>query len=521
MLFRRKKLYNNKKFNEYLFDNKILNEMMEGFAIHKMIYDQDFVAIDYKYIYVNDTFYEMTGFKEDVIGKTVKELLPNISNDLIQRYSRVVNTGKSKIFNFYDDTLKRHYRIKSFKLEKDVFVTIFDDVTEFVENEKNLIEQRQLAVESDNLKSAFMANMSHEIRTPMNAIMGFSNILQTTYDKLDEKKIKDYLDIIKLSSSRLLNIIDNLLDIAKIESGQYPINNEGFNLKDLLNEINSLYFPHRKIINGQLRMVIEDLNKDFFIFTDKTILFQIFSNLMTNAIKYTEKGQITLKYYIENLEYLVFEVIDTGIGIESEKLDLVFERFRRADEVTNRESNGAGLGLSICKGLVELLNGNISVTSVVNIGSTFTFKIPYISFKNIEVYDKSENMGQDIKDNIIGDVLIVEDNFFSFILLETILEEFKNLNIYHASTGRDAIKIYHDNKIDLVLLDIRLPDISGYEVMKVIRKENPTIPVIAQTANVMSEDIETAKRNGCDGFLKKPVDNLELFLYLKKYLYNF
>lgn len=379
------------------------------------------------------------------------------------------------------------------------------------------------AEKSDKLKSAFLSNMSHEIRTPMNAIIGFSELLKEV-NTTDETK-NEYIDIITNKGNLLLNIINDIIDISKIEADELEINNQTINVSQLIDE---LILAFRKTIENtnksavQLKVIKPESNKELAVFCDPYRLKQILSNLIDNAIKFTHEGLVEISYSVVDLaaiKNLKVEVKDTGIGIADDKLDIIFNRFRQINESHTREFGGTGLGLSISQKLVELLGGEIGVNSEIGKGSTFYFTIPNINGEpainpdeTIEL-NKSDNFRWENKT-----ILIVEDDEASFKLLSKYLKN-TGAKILHAINGKESVDICVTNpNINLVLMDIQLPDLNGYDATQLIKKQRINLPIIAQTAYALAGEQEKCLKAGCSDYISKPIDSNVLLPLINKYL---
>lgn len=371
------------------------------------------------------------------------------------------------------------------------------------------IEELKLSEEKYRL---FLANMSHEIRTPMNGILGFSELLKDP--KLTGEEQKEYVTIIKRSGDRMLNIINDIVDISKIESGLMDIRISDTNINDKLQYIEIFFRP--EIEQKKLKLIINNniRTKKLTIQTDKEKLYAILTNLVKNAIKFTDKGSIEIGCNLKN-EFLEFYVKDTGIGISVDKHNIIFDRFRQVIESLNRVHEGSGLGLPISKHYTEMLGGEMWLESEFGKGSTFYFTIPNKTKEKI-VYDtvvKNINIENKKKLNI----LIVEDDEISLRLLKSQLKSIVN-KFYVAKSGIEAIKICKDNiDIDLILMDIRMPNMDGLEATKQIRKFNKDVIIIAQTAYALEGDREKSIKSGCNDYISKPIDIETLLSTIKKY----
>jgi len=394
----------------------------------------------------------------------------------------------------------------------------FTDVTERKQILEDLIIAKEKAEESDQLKTAFLQNMSHEIRTPMNAIMGFSELLLHNLD--NKEKLKKFTSIINQRCSDLLVIINDILDIAKIESGQMQFNEEKVNISILLQELVTIFNEQKLRLNkSNISIVYNKLNHspDLIIITDRSRLIQIFTNLISNALKFTLEGKIEFGFSFSNEQQIEFYVSDTGIGIPKDKHEVIFERFIQLNTGTSIYSGGNGLGLAITKGLVKKLGGNIRLQSELEKGSTFYFTLKTLIYRDINSIDDSiiENIKPDC---FLGKtILVVEDDRFNKELIYEILDNF-GLNLIFTEKGLDSVRICLNTPIDIVLMDIGLPDISGYEAIKQILSNNSNIKIIAQTAYASPDDKNKALELGCIDYISKPLKENELIEILKKHL---
>lgn len=387
-------------------------------------------------------------------------------------------------------------------------------------NLAELEEAMQKAEESDKLKSSFLANMSHEIRTPMNAIMGFADLLDL--EDAPYEKRKKFTRTIRERSKDLLNIINDLLDISRIESNTLRIVETSGDLNASLQNITDFFIvKNEEIFNKPITFILNNnlQNSENLIIADFERIKQILINLIENAFKFTESGTITLGCKLKDNNTLLFSVEDTGIGIPKDKINLVFERFRQVDEsYMTREYGGAGLGLSICKGILDLIQGSIWVESVVGKGSTFFFTLPYKQSAEGLLHSKA-NMKSDhnYKNRTI---LIVEDTKANLQYLFEVLEK-SEVKIISAENGKIAMEKFNEHpEIELVLMDIRLPDSNGFELTRKMLSVRKNLKVVAQTAYASSEDMQKCLEAGCVDFISKPIDREVLFDILNCYLVN-
>jgi len=386
------------------------------------------------------------------------------------------------------------------------------------ENRKKLEKEKIRAEESDRLKSAFLANMSHEIRTPMNAILGFSGLISAP--DLEPQKFSQYNSLIKMAGEQLIRIIDDIIDISKIEMNQMSIDIQPTRIYSGLEKIVEI---HRNKINSlgkniQIQLQADNAWKELIIETDEVRFKQIVNNLIGNAVKYTDSGTISVGYTVKKTgknPVAEFFVKDTGHGIPKESFELIFKRFSQADNVDFKE--GAGLGLSITKGLLDLLGGKIWLNSEPGKGSEFYFTLPYNEKADGSISTNPEagnGKKPDFSDKLI---YIAEDDSSSYYYLTEILSA-SAIQIKRAENGKELLELIGEKIPDLVLLDIRMPVMSGLEALTEIRKLHPFLPVIAQTAYAMPEERKRCLDTGCDNFISKPINKKMLLKMIEPYL---
>lgn len=397
---------------------------------------------------------------------------------------------------------------------------IMNDITVRKNIEFALVTAKEKAEESDRLKSAFLANMSHEIRTPMNAIVGFSECLLNP--RIAEIKKQRFAVIIKERTYDLLRIVEDILDVSRIEVGQMKFLPSAFVLSTLMEGLYDEYL--QKIRNSEeksnltLRVSLSDELNNISIVADNQRLKQVLTNLLDNALKFTSAGIIEFGCYAEKETFLTFFVKDTGIGIPYNKQEIIFDRFRQAEEaLTAHRYGGTGLGLAIVKGIVSLMDGKIWVKSEVEKGTTFYFTIPKV--QTMRKADPRQILTQ-VEYTHWGTktLLIVEDNDASKELLKEILAS-TGLTCLYAGNGEQALLIFrHTPGIDMVLMDIRLPDTNGLELTRIMKKEKPDVVIIAQTANASQDDMQQCLDAGCNEFMPKPIHIAKLLGFLRRYL---
>ncbi|MFI5453767.1 response regulator [Pedobacter sp. UC225_61] len=378
---------------------------------------------------------------------------------------------------------------------------------------KQLEIAKEKAEESDMLKSSFLANLSHEIRTPMNAIMGFSDLLHDT--NLSEKDKTDYLKIIRNNGKNLISIIEDLIEMSKIDSKQIAPNYQSLDLDKCISELHraiKITIPEEKRIEFLIHQSTSPLKQK--ILTDEIKLTQILTNLITNAIKFTKKGYVSIGYKVnEDDKILEIWVEDSGLGIDEKNVKIIFDRFRRVEDEFSIEISGLGLGLSITKAYVELLGGSINVKSTPGIGSTFSISIPLIyeeTLIDVDFVQDTYKLSKAENETI----LIAEDDDINFLLIQKILQS-KNYKILRAVNGKEAVEICKNNtNINLIFMDIKMPIMNGFEALELIRQFNKNLPIIANTAYSSFEDKEKIINAGFTNYISKPLNKNEIFYLL-------
>ena len=389
-----------------------------------------------------------------------------------------------------------------------------EEINERKKAEFELIAAKEKAEESNNLKTAFLNNISHEIRTPFNGLLGFLSLFRS--DNLSNEELDEYIQIITESANRLMNTLNEIVEISKIQTGQINFNESLINLKKLCEEISvSLELDAKG--KGNNGLFLNNLPDNIeWIATDREKLFTILSYLISNAIKFTKDGTITVGLSKKG-DCIEFFVSDTGIGIPKEKQSMIFERFNQAEFSNTRNYEGPGLGLTIAKAYVELLGGRIWVDSIEGKGSTFYFTIPYVDFNTIS-FDRIVIPGQTQLSRI--KILIVEDDKYSSMLIEIIVKKFCK-QVMKAESGTEAIKVCSSNPdIDLILMDLRMPETDGYEATRQIRQFNKDVVIIAQSAYALLGDREKAIDAGCNDYITKPINPSALKGLLQTYFKN-
>jgi len=485
-----------------------------------MIYRWDMQG---NFIEVNNAVQKMLGYTEDELKKTDITSLLSEENGRFYRKSEVLNMlnrvinngavhGEIRIRTRAGEDLIIEYKNYLIYDEEGNAVGIHGtarDITQRKQFEKMLIEAGEKVKESDNVKTNFLANMSHEMRTPLNAIIGFTDIL---IDEVSEPAHENYLRMIQNSSKLLLSIINEVLDLAKVESGSFKLIESAFNIRSLMK---NLYNSTSVLIRSGKKNISLDFDCDHniseMISGDEYRIEQVMNNLLSNAVKFTDSGEINFGVKLNSSGMLEFHVEDTGIGITEENLVHVFERFRQIEYGSKRSYSGTGLGLAISRMLVEIMGGTITVDSRINSGSRFVFTVPYKpAVVETEVRHEPDSSAGSSKT-----VLVVEDNSINSLLVTRVLEK-NGFNCITAADGLEAVeKFKNGNQIDIILMDIQMPRMDGFEALRIIREfEKETgaarTPVMALSAHVMKEDVQKFIESGFDRYIAKPFDRDDL-----------
>lgn len=471
--------------------------------------------------------------EESSRGRMMRSILPAIFllmsvHDFIDAFTnKDYNSGLSLLSSIVDIVVLIASGIVISVLSRSIGNSIDRNIAMRKKVEIELIIAKEKAEESDRLKSAFLANMSHEIRTPMNGILGFAELLKEP--GLSGEEQQEYLTIIEKSGARMLNIINDIVDISKIESGLAIANFSEVNINSKIEFVYRFFKPETEVKGIQLTYKNGLSNGNTIIHTDGEKLYAILTNLVKNAIKFTNSGQIEIGCNLVKENYatsvIEFYVKDTGIGIPKNRQNAVFERFIQADIADSKAYQGAGLGLSISKAYVEMLGGKIWVESEEGKGSTFFFTIPS-NFKNQNTLKVNtfDNFGKENFKGISGisglKILIAEDDETSELYLRNILKTFSN-DIESAPNGLEAVKICRNTAdIDLIMMDIKMPILDGYEATRQIRQFNKKVVIVAQTAFALLGDKETVINAGCNDYITKPIKPEDMQSLIMKYFHK-
>ena len=465
------------------------------------VLDKNGNIIDYK-SNTNDLYYQ----DSDLTNKNIYKILPAEVRKKTKKYlEKTLETHAIQIYDYSLNIPEKgmcHFEARMIESAPTEVTAIIRDMTEKKEMELNLIKAKDQAEESNRLKSAFLANMSHEIRTPMNAIMGFSNLLLRKTDELERSK---YVKLITKSSEYLLHLINDVLLYSRLQSEEIPLNS---NIIEIELFMQNLYDTFKMTgIKESIHFYkwISSDCRNISISGDHEKIWEILTILTSNALKYTESGEIKIGCKSKN-DRIHFYVEDTGIGIPDKERKLIFDRFHRAENVQTTNIGGTGLGLSIAKELVDLMNGNIEVWSTEGKGSCFNFSIPLIKVEEVKKNHEKLESSLEMKDMV---VLIAEDDAYNYMYLYELMKDCVR-RIDHAVNGQEAVLYEQKNHYDLILMDVKMPVMNGNEAIRQIKAKNPDIPIIAQTAYAQPEEKEEIMNAGADGYLIKPIEQIEL-----------
>ena len=505
-----------------------LQKAIENVKVSVVITDKDGLIE-----YANPFFSELTGYtQKEYIGQNPRVLKSgHHSKEFYQDFWNTIKSGQTWEGEFYNKKKNGELYwekavispIYSENNDLTHFVAIKTDITPIKIINEELVRAKEKAEENDNLKTAFLNNISHEIRTPFNGILGFLSILQN--DDLTASEREEYTKLVNKSAYRLMNTISDITELSQIQTGQIRLSESDFSIPWVIEEVIDLFKPDAKM-KGLILTVRNELpEKVTNIFTDRLKLIRILNKLLSNAVKFTKEGSVELAirlketgYDISNCTELEFSITDTGIGIPENKLQTIFEPFIQADSSNTRQFEGSGLGTTIAKAFAEMLGGTIGVESKLGVGSVFRFTIPYqTEYKDNIILNNSSSNGPEKKPELLK-ILLAEDDEASSMLLSIIIKTlYRELLIVR--TGVEAVETCRDNPdIDLVLMDIRMPDMDGYTATRQIRQFNPEVVIIAQTAHALTSDREEALNSGCNDFILKPIQKEKIVELIQKKL---
>jgi PAS domain S-box-containing protein len=477
-------------------------------------------------VFANSAFYSVIGISRDEYDAMNTDSLihPDYINFPVKRKKALAAQG------VYNAELKIRHRngdyvtlsTKTVQIKNDTgdvigYLSISRDISAVMQIHNELVKARDEAEASNRLKTSFMANISHEIRTPLNSVVGFANLLLA--DNMTAETKEEYVEHINYNSEKLLQIIGDIIDLSRLESSQMEISYEEASISAIVREVAD---DTARLIKRQEKPILMSVRKNFeevsdLIFTDSIWLKRVLNHLMDNAVKFTLEGTVDLSYSLVG-SFLSFSVKDTGIGIKKENLDTIFEEFRQEIDGHHRPFEGLGVGLTLVKEVVERMGGHVTVISEKGMGSEFTISLPYRPAGTIKVKQTKPNESELLKDWSTKRCLIVDDNKDVLTYLKRILLD-TGIDVVAARSGPEALKIMEQDKsIDVVLLDMQMPEMNGIEVTREIRKLRGNIPIVAQTAFVFEDDKDIILAAGCDACLVKPIRKEQLIGVLGSFI---
>ncbi len=451
---------------------------------------------------------EMT-YEEDIPKQ--ESLLSKLNSKSLTSFfleKRLISkTGK--IYWFSEFVRNFSYNNENFQL------ILLRDISGEKENETELHRAKRKVEEAERLKTTFLDNLPHEIRTPLHAITGFTSLLADS--NLTHEERLEYVKFIQDSSNDILNLMENIIEIAKLETNQVKPKKEKCYINSIIDHLISDIESKQNILEKthiQIETSKGHPDPQFMIYSDQERIYQIFTHLLNNALKFTEEGTIEFGYSVATNNRILFFVKDSGIGIPENQQEIIFKKFGKSGNINTNKNRGTGLGLALSKKIVELLNGEIKVESTEGKGSTFTFYIPIEKEQKISIS----------KPSVYGDInwnaktiLVAEDTDSNYFFIEAFLERTK-VNLLWAKDGNEAIEMFKNNNVNLILMDIMMPEKDGYDTTREIKKLNSGIPIIAQTALALPDDEEKCYDAGCDFVLIKPINSDDLIATIKKFI---
>lgn len=491
----------------------LFNNMIEGFSLNEIITDENGKPVDWRFLQVNKAHETHSGIRaEEIVGKTIKEIFPDIEQQWIDFYGQVALTGIPGHFEGYNVSTDRYYHVNAFSPAKGKFAGVFSDTTLKKQAELELLNAKEKAEAANRLKTSFLKNISHEFRTPLNGILGFAELLNDP--DLTEEQKQDYMPKLKKSSARFLDTIGDIMDISLLSSGTMETHVNTFAVAPLFESLYQKHLNAARQKNLQFICQIPETGKSAAVTSDPELFSKILNHMINNALKFTDSGTISFGF-VPKTNQLECYVKDTGKGMSKEFLNEIFKPFQQEDTRDTRGHEGSGLGLSIIKGMVELLGGKINVSSSFNQGTTISFTLPY-----------DKKITQQIPTNPITSkplpgrqivILVADDDPDSYKYFETLLKKYA-FAVLHAWNGKEAVQLCRANpSVSLVLMDLKMPVMDGLEATRQIKTLYPDLPVIAQTSFALSGDEYLAREAGCDDYLPKPIGIRALIDKLEKF----
>lgn len=459
---------------------------------------------NYNLTYVNNSFVEIIDIQntDNIVGKNIKEFLM-IQNNINDFDEIEIKTINNKILN-----------VKTIILDDIEFLGFCVDITKLKEYDKfQKLYMKELEIskdqseQSEKLKMSFLSNVTHEIRTPLNSILGFSKLISESTNKQERNK---YLSIIERNSESLLNLIDDIIDLSKLESNMVYINSDNCVLLDIMSDV---YFKNKDKFDDNVDFYIDENLPNTIIYTDKNRLIQVLNILVSNSIKFTEQGHVKIGYSIKK-GTVIFYVEDTGIGILEDNFDMIFNRFTQIDERDSKIYQGAGLGLSLIKNIIKLLGGKVWLESEIGKGTTFYFSIPSDYIHRVE--NQYEHIFAENINWSNNSILIIMENINKTPIIEPLLRK-TNINIDKSDMSPNSIKKVYENDYDMVIINVNLPNETAENLVNKI-KEIKNIPVMGMSNYVLINSMNDLMKKGFDNIITNPIDTYLLIKTINKYL---
>ncbi|MCB1178042.1 MAG: response regulator, partial [Leptospiraceae bacterium] len=475
--------------------------------------------IDFEWLFINVNAVKLFKMEiDDYVGTQLLTKLPEFKETgLFDKFIEAIETNETLNFEFNFNNDKINIWIQVIIVNSiDGLVVTFRDITQRILSEEELRKTKQEAIYANKMKSEFLANMSHEIRTPLNAILGYADILME--DEIEDSK-REKLEIISKNGNILLSLINDILDLSKIEANKLSIVYDYINLKTLIGEIFHI-FQH-KISEKKIQLINKSQDNLPKVYLDETRCKQVLLNLVGNAIKFTHEGGITVetsfKIIDDSLLNLSIKIIDTGIGIREEEKEKIFDSFIQQSDQDSQKYGGTGLGLTITKRLVEIMGGRIELESALNKGSVFSVIFENLKYKfqnKNEILEINYNQNEKI-DFLKSNLLVVDDISINRKIIKNFLKPFNLINLKEAESGKDALNVIENFHPDLIITDLKMAEINGYELAEILKKDSKynKIPIIVYTATVHDPNLDIF-----DGKIYKPINKIDLINTIKKYL---
>jgi len=500
----------------------LFENMIEGVALHEMVHGEDGAAIDYRILDVNPMYETHTGYAcAHVIGRLASEVYGSRPPPLLDVYSQVVESGEPTGLELYFEPAHKHFHVSAFSPSPGQFATVFENITDRKQKEEELSLAKEAAEAASRAKSEFLANMSHEIRTPLNAVIGFAELLERT--EVDAQQ-KSYLESIESGGRTLLRLIDDILDLSKVEAGKLRLQPEPMLIRRMFEDVCSIFEPKARVNGLAIRLDIAG-EVPSCVLLDEMRMRQVLFNLVGNAIKFTHRGSIAIAVRGEGVERdpsrirLRIEIRDTGIGIPEHQRQTIFGSFEQQEGQSNRRYGGTGLGLTISRKLVEMMGGEIGLESEMGVGSIFAIVLERVQVVEPCALVFAQPVGvTEVVEFESARVMVVDDIDSNRQLIREMLQDL-GLTVVEASNGEQALDLCRSDPPDLILMDILMPGMDGYQVGESLRSmpETSGIPIVAVTASVaLSGRLEGIAP--LDGMLTKPVNAVELVAELRRFL---